>query len=77
MGEVLQFGDGRRRDALILWLRDELAATGSVSQRLGEVTVSVEEWRKAARAAGRELGSRADARGSRCGARGSHGLAAG
>ncbi|MGA0568624.1 hypothetical protein ACO2Q7_14940 [Rathayibacter sp. KR2-224] len=56
MGEVLQFGDGRRRDALILWLRDELAATGSVSQRLGEVTVSMEEWRKAARATGRELG---------------------
>lgn len=56
MGDVLQFGDGRRRDAPILRLRDELAATGNVSQRLGEGTVSVEEWRKAARATRREFG---------------------
>lgn len=56
MGEVIGLGDRQPKDPLQLAIRGMLAAAGSARGDVTELGVTVEAWRKAARAAGRELG---------------------
>ena len=56
MGEIIGLGDRKVQSGLAITIRDALTAHGSVAQDLASLTVSVDEWRKVARAAGRELG---------------------
>jgi hypothetical protein len=54
MDNVIHFVS--RGDRLIEELRTELAATGSIGRSIEQLPVSVQEWRKAARSAARQLG---------------------
>lgn len=56
MGEIIGIGDRKVQNALAIAIRDTLTAHGSVVQDLASLAVPVDEWRKIARAAGRELG---------------------
>lgn len=56
MGEVIGLGDRQPKDPLPLAIQGMLVATGSARGDVDELGVTVNEWRKAARAAGRELG---------------------
>lgn len=56
MGEIIGIGDRKVQNALAIAIRETLTAHGSVAQDLASLTVPVDEWRKIARAAGRELG---------------------
>ena len=55
MGKIVGL-DGKSIDPLAAIIRGALEADGSVSQSLKSLTVSVEEWRRIARAVARELG---------------------
>ncbi|WP_416444724.1 hypothetical protein AB3K78_15490 [Leucobacter sp. HNU] len=56
MGEVIGLGDRQPKEPLQLAIQGMLTATGSARGDAAELGVTVEAWRKAARAAGRELG---------------------
>lgn len=55
MGEIIGIGDRQVQNALAVAIRDTLTAHGSVAQDVASLTVPVDEWRKIARAVGREL----------------------
>lgn len=55
MGKIVGLS-GKLVDPLAIAIRDALEADGSVSQDLQSLTVPLEEWRRLARAVGRELG---------------------
>lgn len=56
MGEVIGLGDRKPKEPLQLAIQGMLVATGSARGDVAELGVTVDAWRKAARAAGRELG---------------------
>lgn len=55
MGKIVGL-DGKSIDPLAVIIRDALETDGSVSQSLRSLTVPVEQWRRLARAVGRDLG---------------------
>jgi predicted RNA-binding protein Jag len=55
MGKIIGL-NGNSIDPLAIAIRNALEADGSVSQSLESLTVSVDEWRRSARAVARELG---------------------
>ena len=55
MGEIIGIGDRQVQNALAVAIRDTLTAHGSVAQDVASLTVPVDEWRKTARAVGREI----------------------